>query len=150
MSHAYQPRLGPEPRGELASRTLALPEYANPMGTIFGGWIMSMMDAAAAMTATRLAQGRAVTVAVSKVTFLQPVHVGDVICCYTDILRTGRTSLDLAVEVWVLRQGQGERVKVTDAIFTFVAVNGQGRPRPLADGGRRPAERLDPKPSGGM
>ncbi|MBI3706949.1 MAG: acyl-CoA thioesterase, partial [Proteobacteria bacterium] len=119
------------PRGELASRVLAMPADTNPMGDIFGGWIMSLMDAAASMTATKYAKGKVVTVAVSNITFLQPVRVGDAVCCYTDALRIGRTSITLCVEVWVLRQVQGERVKVTDAEFTFVAVNGDGRPRPL-------------------
>jgi len=78
------------------------------------------------------AGGRVVTVAVSNITFLQPVHVADTVCCYTDVKRIGRTSITLDVEVWVLRQGQGERVKVTDAEFTFVAVHEDGRPRELA------------------
>jgi acyl-CoA thioesterase YciA len=121
-----------EPKGELASRTLAMPADCNPKGDIFGGWIMSLMDAAGKMSATPHAGGRVVTVAVSNITFLQPVHVGDTVCCYTDVKRIGRTSITLDVEVWVLRQGQGQRVKVTDAEFTFVAVDEDGRPRELA------------------
>src|SRR5919199_6099831 len=70
-----------EPRGELASRTLAMPADANPSGDIFGGWTMARMDAAAAMTATRQAESRVVTVAVSNIAFLEPVHVGDTVCC---------------------------------------------------------------------
>ena len=120
------------PKGELASRTLAMPADSNPKGDIFGGWIMSLMDAAGKMSATPYAGGRVVTVAVSNITFLQPVHVGDTVCCYTDVKRIGRTSITLDVEVWVLRQGQGERIKVTDAEFTFVAVHENGRPRELA------------------
>jgi acyl-CoA thioesterase YciA len=68
---------------------------------------------------------------VSNITFLQPVHVGDTVCCYTEVTRTGRTSITLDVEVWVLRQGQGERVRVTEAEFTFVSVGENGRPREL-------------------
>ena len=94
------------PRGELASRMLAMPSHTNPMGNIFGGWIMSVMDAAALMTATKIADGTVVTVFVSNMTFLEPVRVGDAICCYTDTIAIGETSLTLAVEVWVLRQGQ--------------------------------------------
>jgi acyl-CoA thioesterase YciA len=124
-------RANREPRGELASRTLAMPADTNPTGDIFGGWIMALMDGAALMTATSHASGRVVTVAVSNIAFLRPVKVGDAVCCYTDIVRVGRTSLTLSVEVWVLRQRQGERVKVTDAEFTFVAVNDQGQPRPV-------------------
>ena len=121
-----------EPRGELSSRTLAMPADTNPNGDMFGGWIMWLMDGAASMTATRHAQGRVVTVAVSNITFMRPVYVGDAVCCYTEVARIGNTSITLNVEVWVLRQGQGERVLVTDAEFTFVAVDGDGRPRPMA------------------
>ena len=125
----------PNPRGELAARTWAMPADTNPDGDIFGGWIMSLMDAAAAMTATRIAAGRVVTASVSNISFLQPVKVGDAVCCYADVLRTGRSSIALCVEVWVLRQGQGERTKVTAAEFTFVALDAGGKPRPLATTG---------------
>lgn len=121
-----------DPRGELASRTLAMPADTNPQGDIFGGWIMSLMDSAAKMSATRHGNGRVVTAAVSKIIFLAPIKVGDTVCCYTAVQRLGRSSITLDVEVWVLRQGQGERVKVTDAEFTFVAVDDDGRPRALA------------------
>jgi acyl-CoA thioesterase YciA len=108
-----------------------MPTDTNPMGHVFGGWIMSLMDCAGKMTATQRAGGRVVTVAVSNIAFLQPVRVGDTVCCYTDLVRSGRTSLTLAVEVWVLRQGQGERIKVTEAEFTFVAVGEGGGKRKL-------------------
>lgn len=119
------------PRGELASRSLAMPADSNPKGAIFGGWIMALMDAAGKMSATPYAGGRVVTVAVSNIAFLAPVHVGDTVCCYTEVTRTGRASITLDVEVWVLRQGQGERVRVTEAEFTFVAIDEDGRPREL-------------------
>ena len=121
-----------QPRGELASRSLAMPTDTNPMGHVFGGWIMSLMDCAGKMTATHHAGGRVVTAAVSNLVFLQPVQVGDTVCCYTDLIRLGRTSITLGVEVWVLRQGRGERIKVTDAEFTFVAVAEDGTKRPLS------------------
>src|SRR5258708_3510455 len=108
-------KVNDEPRGELASRSLAMPANTNPSGDMFGGWIVSLMDAAGAMTATRIAKGRVVTASVSHISFLHPVKVGDVVCCYTDLVKTGNTSLTLATEVWVLRQGQGARVKVTEA-----------------------------------
>jgi len=120
-----------EPRGELDARTLAMPADTNPSGDMFGGWIMSMVDAAGAITATRHAEGRVVTAAVSNILFLQPVKAGDVVCCYTDIVKTGRSSITLDVEVWALRQGRGPRIKVTAAEFTFVALDEAGRPRPL-------------------
>ena len=121
----------PHPRGELAARTLAMPADANPSGDIFGGWIMSMMDSAGAITATRRAEGRVVTASVSNISFLHPVNVGDVVCCYTDVLKVGRSSIKLGVEVWVLRQGRGERTKVTAAEFTFVAIDDAGRLRAI-------------------
>ncbi len=127
----YRNAVPATPRGDLASRQLAMPAHTNPSGDVFGGWIMASMDAAAGMTATAIAGGRTVTVAVSNMVFMQPVKVGDAVCFYTDLIRTGRTSIELAVEVWVLRHGRGERLKVTQAEFTFVAVDENGRPRPL-------------------
>ena len=139
MNHAVQKRdIVDEPRGALASRTLAMPANTNPRGDIFGGWIMALMDAAASMTAASHAQDSVVTVAVSNIAFLQPVQAGDAVCCYTDPIRIGRTSITLNVEVWVLRQGRGTRLKVTEAEFVFVAVNENGRPCPL--GGACPEE----------
>lgn len=108
-----------------------MPTDTNPKGDIFGGWIMSLMDMAGKMSATTVADGRVVTVAVDSIVFRQPVRVGDVVCCYTDVVRTGRSSITLSIEVWAMRQGQGERLKVTDATFTFVAVDDAGRPRAL-------------------
>ena len=122
-----------EPKGELSLRTVAMPADTNPNGDIFGGWIMSLMDIGAGVAATARATGRVATVAASNFTFLQPVKVGDVVCCYTALLRTGRTSLTYGVEVWVLRGGQGPRIRVTAAEFTMVAVDAAGRPRPLPD-----------------
>src|SRR5579862_3853929 len=123
-----EPVVPPGPRGELASRTLAMPADTNPVGDIFGGWIMSLMDSAGKMSATLHANGRVVTAAVSNIAFLAPIKVGDTVCCYTELERLGRSSITLAVEVWVLRQGQGDRVKVTDAEFIFVAVDDAGKP----------------------
>ena len=118
-----------EPRGELASRTMAMPANTNPRGDMFGGWIMALMDSAGAMTAVAHAKGNVATVSISNIVFLRPVQVGDTVCCYTDVTHIGRTSITLCVEVWVLRQGQGDRIKVTEAEFTFVAINDKG---PLA------------------
>ena len=128
---SYTESENPLPRGDLASRILAMPTDTNPKGDIFGGWIMSLMDMAGKMSATTVANGRVVTIAVDRIVFRQPVQVGDVVCCYTEIVRTGRTSITLSIEVWAMRQGQGDRVKVTDATFTFVAVDEDGRPRSL-------------------
>ncbi len=121
----------PHPSGELSLRTVAMPADTNPAGDIFGGWIMSLMDLAAGVAAGTLARGRVATAAVSNLSFLQPVKVGDVVCVYSDIVRPAATSITLAVEAWVLRRGQGERTRVTAAEFVLVAVDEAGKPRPL-------------------
>ena len=120
-----------EARGELAVRTLAMPADTNPSGDIFGGWLMSLMDVAGGISAGAVAQGRVATVAATDMAFLRPVKVGDVICCYTDLARKGRTSLTFRVEAWVLRQRLGDRIKVTSADFTYVALDEDGRPHPV-------------------
>ena len=119
------------PRGELSLRTVAMPADTNPAGDIFGGWIMSLMDLAAGVAAGTRAKGRVATAAVSNLSFLQPVKVGDVVCVYTEITRTGRTSITVGVESYVLRRNQGERVRVTAAEFVLVAVDDHGVPRTL-------------------
>jgi acyl-CoA thioesterase YciA len=121
----------PTPRGELSLRTVAMPADTNPSGDIFGGWIMSLMDLAAGVAAGTRAKGRVATAAVSNLNFLQPVKVGDVVCVYTDITKTGRTSITVGVEAYVLRRNQGERVRVTAAEFVLVAVDDHGTPRAL-------------------
>jgi len=123
----------PKPRGDLALRTIAMPENTNPSGDIFGGWIMSLMDLAAGLAAREFANGRVVTAAVSKLSFLAPVKVGDAVSCYTELIRTGRTSMVFAIETWrTPHPARGERFKVTEAEFTMVAVDQDGRPRPFA------------------
>jgi acyl-CoA thioesterase YciA len=119
------------PRGELSLRTVAMPADTNPAGDIFGGWIMSLMDLAAGIAAGTRAKGRVATAAVSNLSFLRPVKVGDVVCVYTDVSKTGRTSVIVAVEAWVLRRNQGEREKVTAGEIVLVAVDDHGVPRPL-------------------
>src|ERR1700761_1909429 len=123
-----------QPRGELSLRTVAMPADTNPAGDIFGGWIMSLMDLAAGVAAGTRARGRVATAAVSNLSFLQPVKVGDVVCVYTEILKTGRTSLTVGVEAYVLRRNLGERVRVTAAEFVLVAVDENGTPRPQPPG----------------
>lgn len=117
------------PRGELSLRMVAMPSDTNPSGDIFGGWLMSLMDLAAGTAAAARARGRTATAAVSNLSFLRPVKVGDVICVYTDIVRVGRTSMVFAVEAWALPRGHGARHKVTAAEFVMVAVGEDGRPR---------------------
>ena len=119
------------PRGELTIRTQAMPGDTNPNGDIFGGWVLSQMDIAGGVAAGQRAKGRVATVAIDSMHFLRPVHVGDVLCVYADVTRVGRTSMSIALEAWVLRNKQVERVKVTEGLFTFVAIDAEGRPRPV-------------------
>lgn len=121
------------PKGSLILRTLAMPSDTNANGDIFGGWIMSQMDMGGAILAKELAQGRVVTVSVDTMTFLQPVAVGDVVCCYGSVTKVGRTSLQVKVEVWIKKVAEGgkERHCVTEALFTFVAIDKNGRPRAI-------------------
>ncbi len=128
---AHRDHHGDRPRGELALRMVAMPADTNQVGDIFGGWIMSMMDLAAGTTAAAVAGGRVATAAVSHLAFLQPVKVGDVVCCYAELDRIGRSSIRILVEAWVLRAGRDERFKVTAAEFVMVAVDAAGRPRPV-------------------
>ena len=120
-----------EPKGKLTTRTLAMPADANPSGDIFGGWVLSQMDIAAGICAVDRCQGRAVTIAVDAMTFIEPVNVGDVMCVYSRIEKEGRTSMTIHLEAWVKRQRMGERVKVTDGIFTFVSLDENGKPKEL-------------------
>jgi acyl-CoA thioesterase YciA len=124
------------PRGEVLLRTLAMPSDTNPNGDIFGGWIMSQMDIGGGILAKETAQGRIVTVAVDSIKFIKPVQVGDVVCCYGELVRIGNTSITIRLEVWVnpvLRKNPGdpERFKVTEATFTYVAVDDKGNKRPV-------------------
>ncbi|MAF95395.1 MAG: acyl-CoA thioesterase [Rhodospirillaceae bacterium] len=121
-----------EPKGELAIRTLAMPADTNPAGDIFGGWLISQMDIAGGVTASARAHGRVATIAVTGFTFHKPVLVGDVVCCYADIQKVGTTSITIGIEAWVLRRDESkDQIKVTEGVFTFVALDGDGKPRPV-------------------
>jgi acyl-CoA thioesterase YciA len=120
-----------EPRGELTVRTIAMPADTNANGDIFGGWVMSQMDQAGGIAGVDRAQGRVVTVAVDAMHFISPVRVGDVLCVYTQVERVGRTSMVIRVEAWARRFQTQVREKVTVATFTFVAIDAEGRPRPV-------------------
>jgi acyl-CoA thioesterase YciA len=120
------------PDGDPAIRVIAMPADANPSGDIFGGWLMAHMDLAGASAAQRRAQGRVATVAVDSMSFHLPVHVGDEVSIYTRILGVGRSSIRVAVEAWRRERAANERQKVTSATFVFVAIDEEGRPRPVA------------------
>ncbi|MBU2965882.1 acyl-CoA thioesterase [Amphritea atlantica] len=112
-------------------RTIAMPADANPDGDIFGGWIMSQMDLASGVFAAQEVKGRVVTVAVDAMTFHKPVYIGDDVSCYCRLVRHGNTSLVVLVETWVQRHHSEQVDKVTEAQFTFVAIDAEGRPRPV-------------------
>jgi acyl-CoA thioesterase YciA len=120
-----------KPRGEPTTRTLAMPADTNPSGDIFGGWVLAQMDIAGGIFAGQRAEGRVATIAIHAMKFIRPVYVGDVMSIYCELEREGRTSLAVHLEAWARRGRIGERVKVTEALFTYVAIDQEGRPRPL-------------------
>ena len=117
------------PHGELSIQTAAMPADTNANGDIFGGWLLSQMDIAGGIAARNYSQGRAVTIAVESMTFRKPVKVGDVVSCYADLVKIGSTSMTYRVEAWALRSDTFEREKVTEGVFTYVAIGPDGRPR---------------------
>jgi acyl-CoA thioesterase YciA len=119
------------PAREPALRTFAMPADANPNGDIFGGWLMAQMDLAGAVAAVRRARGRVATVAVDAMTFHKPVFVGDLVSCYAEVVRVGRSSMTVTIETFVERRATRAIEKVTEATFTFVALDRDGRPRPV-------------------
>ena len=108
-----------------------MPADTNANGDIFGGWVLSQMDQAGGIAAVERAQGRVVTIAVEAMTFIRPVKVGDVLCVYTSVKKVGRTSMKIHIEAWARRFRTHSREKVTVASFTFVAIDDDGRPRPV-------------------
>lgn len=122
------------PNAQPVIRVVPMPSDTNAAGDIFGGWIMSQVDMAGAIVAARRAKGRIVTVAVNSFVFHQPVFVGDLISCYADVIKTGRTSITVDVKVYAERQkNPADVVKVTEATVVYVAVDQQRKPRPLSD-----------------
>src|SRR3954452_3455338 len=118
-----------QPNGDPAIRTIAMPEDTNPAGDIFGGWLMAQMDLAAGSAAARRARGRCATIAVDGIIFHRPVFVGDEVSLYAELLGVGRTSMKIHVQAWRRSRDGDERVKVTEANFSFVAIDAAGRPR---------------------
>lgn len=124
----------PMPQGELSLQTLAMPADTNANGDVFGGWLVSQMDLAAAITAIKVASGRVATVAIEPMVFLTPVHVGAVVSCYTEVLEVGRSSMRINVEVWIQHKSSFEPTKVTEGEFVFVALDNEGRSRKINAG----------------
>lgn len=115
-----------------ALRVVPMPADANQNGDIFGGWIMSQVDIAGGMRAGRIARGRVATVAVNSFVFKQPVQIGDVLSLYADVVRVGNTSITVDVQVFAERRPSDPKVvKVTEATLTYVAIDSNGRPRPV-------------------
>jgi len=128
------PSAAPEvcPTSEPAIRTIAMPADTNPHGDIFGGWLVCQMDLAGSTVATRRAGGRTVTVAIAGMVFHRPVMVGDEVTCYCDVTKIGNTSLTIKIESWA-RRGIGlTAFKVTEGVFTYVHVDADGHPQPIA------------------
>src|SRR3954447_2990672 len=114
---------------EATLRLIPMPADANHTGDIFGGWIMAQVDLAGAVPAVRVAKGRVATVAVNSFVFRQPVFVGDVVSFYADVVRVGRTSITVSVEVYAQHRSAADAAKVTEAVLTYVAVDDNRRPR---------------------
>lgn len=118
-----------KPRGELTLRTQTMPKDTNPAGDIFGGWVLSQMDIAGGLVTKNVTKGRTVTVAVDSMTFHLPVLVGDTLCCYVEVIKIGKTSIQTRVEAWAQRQYDEGRIKVTEGTFTYVAVDAKRNKR---------------------
>ena len=112
-------------------RTIAMPADANPSGDIFGGWLMGLMDLAGGNAAGRRARGRVATIAVDAMVFHRPVLVGDEVSIYARVVTVGRTSMRIRVEAWRRRISAEEMEQVTEADFTFVAIDADRKPRPV-------------------
>jgi acyl-CoA thioesterase YciA len=125
------PARAAHPPVEPALRAIAMPADANPNGDIFGGWLLAQMDLAGGSAAAQRAKGRVATVAITGMVFRLPVFVGDEVSCYCTIETVGRTSMAIKVETWARRRDGGESVKVTEGLFTYVAIGADRKPRPV-------------------
>ncbi|MGR3362729.1 MAG: acyl-CoA thioesterase [Maritimibacter harenae] len=119
------------PEGHAVLRTVAMPADVNSAGDIFGGWVLSQMDIAGGIVAAERAQSRVATVAVEAMKFIRPVKVGDILCIYGTVERVGTTSVAVRLDAWALRGLQARSEKVTEGVFTFVALDFEGNKRPI-------------------
>ena len=126
----------PSPSGELTLQTIAMPRDTNANGDIFGGWLLSQMDLAGGVAASKVARGRTATVAIDRMSFLVPVKMGAVVSCYTEVMAVGRSSIQVRVEVWATTpraewDANDGQTKVTEGTFVFVSIDEKGRTRPI-------------------
>jgi acyl-CoA thioesterase YciA len=132
MSDTAPPVVPPSaPQGELVIRTIAMPADTNSNGDIFGGWLLSQMDLGGAIFARNLAHSRVTTVAIDAMVFHHPVYVGDIVSAHASLVRVGRTSMKIDVQAWAQRTKGGELVRVTEGVFTYVAIDENARPHPV-------------------
>ena len=120
-----------EPKGDLCTRTLAMPADTNQNGDIFGGWLLSQMDIGGGVYAAKVTKTRNVTVAIDAINFRKPVNVGDLVSVYAKLVRLGRTSITVHLEAWVIRRREVKPILVTDGNFTYVSIDEQGRPQTI-------------------
>jgi len=123
-----------QPQGTLTLQTLSMPSDTNPLGDIFGGWLLSQMDIAGAILALEVAQGRVTTIAISGMKFLHPVPVGSLVSCYSILRSVGRTSIRIGIEVWIKDFKTHHRLKVTEGEFVYVAIDDEGKKRLVNEG----------------
>lgn len=114
---------------EIAIQAIAMPANTNANGDIFGGWLVSQMDLAGGVAAKQISKGRITTVAIDSMVFHEPVQVGDLVCCFAQLLKIGNTSMRFKIEVETKCQSTGTNTRVTEGIFTYVAIDDNGRPR---------------------
>ncbi len=119
------------PNGDLALRVSAMPRDTNCDGDIYGGWLLSQMDLAGMVLARKVSAGRVATVGIGSMGFIRPVPVGAVVSCYTCLVETGRTSMKIAVEVWIETTELSEPAKVCEGEFWYVAISSEGKTRPI-------------------
>jgi acyl-CoA thioesterase YciA len=124
-----------EPVGDLCIRTLAMPADTNQNGDIFGGWLLSQMDLAGGVFASKITKSRTVTVAIEAMNFRKPVFVGDLVSVHATLVRIGKTSITVHLDAWVLRRKAMQSILVTDGNFTYVAIDDQGHPLLIPQGG---------------
>ncbi len=138
-THIHAPAcIETEPQGDLCIRTLAMPADTNQNGDIFGGWLLGQMDLGGGVFAAKITKTRNVTVAIDAMNFRKAVNVGDLVSVHGNLVRIGRTSVTVHLEAWVVRRRETVPILVTDGNFTYVSIDDQGHPQPIAQAGPPP------------